>query len=160
MTRMCNTQAFMVLCMLGALVLLLGAEGGSAKGKVRRQIREKRHGKYAKMNTVDLILDSSSMSSPIPLYQIGNNSLSPWTMSYTNYSNLFPSKIAEAKCQLKGCLNDEGQEVMHFESKPIYHQILVLRRVETKHKNYAYKLETKTISVGCTCVRPNVMHQK
>ncbi|KAJ8341837.1 hypothetical protein SKAU_G00341280 [Synaphobranchus kaupii] len=147
---------------LGALVLLMGAEGFSLKGggKVKRRPHGQSRGKDAKMDTVDLLLDPTSMSSSVPLHQIGANSLSPWKISFTHDKNCFPPYIAEATCLLKGCLNAEGQEVMDFESKPIFHQILVLRRVEMDQQKYAYKLETKTISVGCTCVRPNVMQQK
>ncbi|XP_064188001.1 interleukin 17a/f1 [Anguilla rostrata] len=157
-----NTETLMVLCMLGAVVLLMGAEGTSVNRgrKIQRRSNGQSRVKEAKTNTVDLILDPNSMASSVPLHQVGNNSLSPWTISYTHDRNRVPPYIAKVTCLLKGCLNAGGREVMDFESKPIFHQILVLRRVEVDRRSYAYKLETETISVGCTCVRPNVMQQK
>ncbi|KAJ8393037.1 hypothetical protein AAFF_G00069410 [Aldrovandia affinis] len=155
-----NTQTLMALCMLGALVLLAGAErdslsrGGKATRKQRRDAWRKN------VEVVNLILDSTPTGSTGPPRHIGNHSLSPWTYSFKHDNNRIPAFIASASCLLKGCLNAGGQEVMDFESKPIFHQIPVLRRVEVDHKTYAYKLEAETISVGCTCVRPKVTQQQ
>ncbi|KAJ8290586.1 hypothetical protein GJAV_G00014900 [Gymnothorax javanicus] len=156
-----KTQTLMVVCALGSLILLMGVEGNSVKQgrRVQRQSNGQSRKKNSMMDMVDLLLDPSSMSSPIPLQHVGNNSLSPWKISYNYDRNRFPPHIAEATCLLKGCLNAGGDEVMEFESKPIFHQILVLRRVELDHRKYAYKLETKTLSVGCTCVLPNIIQQ-
>jgi len=71
-----------------------------------------------------------------------------------------PQKISEAKCEKRGCITEDGEEDLGLESKPIYYQINVLRRVKGKNKmHYALKLETISVSLGCTCVLPIVVPQ-
>lgn len=69
-------------------------------------------------------------------------------------------QISEAKCEKRGCLGKNGEEDLGLESQPIQYQIYVLKKVKDKNKRYALKLESKVISVGCTCVLPVVVSQK
>ncbi|XP_036399007.1 interleukin 17a/f1 [Megalops cyprinoides] len=148
----------LVFCALAALALLIGAEGASVSKRGKGQSHKGTEAE-SEENIVKLLLDPSMMTPSVPLRPIQDYSLSPWTYNFTTNENLFPSSIAEAKCKLTGCLNSKGVEVMDLESRPIYHQILVLRRVDLKSGNYVFRLETKTIPVGCTCIYPSIMRQ-
>ncbi|XP_030626796.1 interleukin 17a/f3 [Chanos chanos] len=109
---------------------------------------------------VKLVLDPSLISSPSPLSPSPNMSLSPWTYEYTYDESRFPSRIYEARCGKTGCLTTDGFEDLGLQSEPILYQILVLKRVKPKRgKKAFYRLESKTIKVGCTCVRPRVIPQ-
>ena len=82
-------------------------------------------------------------------------------LSISRDDSLFPPVLSEAHCLLHGCLDSEGREDRSLESRPIMHQVLVLRRVRSVEggHSYHYRLESRLISVGCTCVRPVVKHQ-
>ncbi|NP_001018626.1 interleukin 17a/f3 precursor [Danio rerio] len=89
-----------------------------------------------------------------------DRSLSPWTYTTSVDESRIPSTISEAKCEKRGCLTKDGEEDLGLESQPIYYQINILRRVKKKNSTfYALKLETKKVSVGCTCVLPIVLPQ-
>ncbi|XP_076002965.1 interleukin 17a/f1 [Genypterus blacodes] len=109
-------------------------------------------------------------SGHIPL--LGNNSISPWTDHVSFDDSRYPAYLAEARCSLQGCLDSDGEEDQSLESKPIMRQVLMLRRVKpgkglghgaghvgTGHHTYHFRLESRVIAVGCTCVRPSVLHQ-
>ncbi|KAL7887986.1 hypothetical protein AOLI_G00029600 [Acnodon oligacanthus] len=101
----------------------------------------------------DLINPSdSSLLSP-------NLSTSPWTYELSYDESRIPSHIFEAKCERKGCMTKDGHEDTSLQSKPVYYQILVLRRVKSKKKKYTLQLKKMTISVGCTCILPTVVSQ-
>ncbi|KAI5619961.1 interleukin 17a/f3 precursor, partial [Silurus asotus] len=69
-----------------------------------------------------------------------------------------PRRIFEAKCERTGCINKDGHEDIGLESKPIFYQIMVLRRIKSrKGNNYSFQLEKYTTSVGCTCVFPKIL---
>ncbi|KAL2098561.1 hypothetical protein ACEWY4_005041 [Coilia grayii] len=138
-------------CLLGVCVLLPGSHGApgapGARGANRRVRKE-----------VCLRLNTSVPSSP-PIRSVSNSSLSPWQYRFSHDENLIPSHIAEAHCMYTGCLTQDREENLELMSKPIHHQILVLRKVpDEKEGGYALKLEYKTIAVGCTCVRPHVLN--
>ncbi|KAG9268972.1 interleukin 17a/f1 [Astyanax mexicanus] len=105
-----------------------------------------------------LVLDQQIKGSAASIRPINNDSISPWEYTYTEDPDLYPSVISSARCLLTGCLNVSGDEVLDVESKPIERQILVLRRVKTSKTDFHFKLEYKTITVGCTCVRPHVQN--
>ncbi|KAJ0056501.1 hypothetical protein NL108_008357 [Boleophthalmus pectinirostris] len=110
---------------------------------------------------VPLQLDPQAMNSMPAVRALHNSSISPWTYNHTHDTSLFPSHLSEARCLLKGCLNSEGQEDLSLESRPIVHEILLLRRVRSsKSQTYHYKLEPRLLAVGCTCVQPLVQHQQ
>ncbi|KAK6294889.1 hypothetical protein J4Q44_G00341150 [Coregonus suidteri] len=120
--------------------------------------------------TVGLVLDPN-MKSFFPVLPIANRSLSPWTYIDTYDENRVPQRISQAQCRMSGCLTPEGGEDMGWESKPIVHQTLVLRRVQGKQgsskkrtrkgkKGYFFRLESEIIKVGCTCVIPSILPQK
>ncbi|XP_045917280.1 interleukin 17a/f3, partial [Micropterus dolomieu] len=132
-----------------------------------------KQGTRLKGKTVRLVLDPSvqtqinSMSSS----NIPNMSISPWTYRDTCEANRLPRQISEAHCLTSGCLSPQGGgEDAGLEAKPIYYQVLVLHRVPKQRlntkggrkarKTYDFRLGTKMISVGCTCVRPSVLPQQ
>ncbi|MEE6477073.1 hypothetical protein FKM82_011342, partial [Ascaphus truei] len=86
-----------------------------------------------------------------------NRSLSPWNISYDQDANRIPHIIAEATCRHERCVDSEGDMDFSVNSIPIKQEILVLRR-ELSGCNHIFKLEKKTITVGCTCVRPKIQH--
>ncbi|OCT81399.1 hypothetical protein XELAEV_18028219mg [Xenopus laevis] len=79
--------------------------------------------------------------------------------SYDMDHNRFPTMIAEAKCRYNNCLDSEGNLDLSVNSVPIKQEILVLRR-EMKGCTPSFKLEKKMVTVGCTCVRPEVKEQQ
>nr|QRW33321.1 Interleckin-17A/F1 [Lateolabrax maculatus] len=87
-------------------------------------------------------------------------------LSISHDDSLFPPTLSEARCLLHGCLDSEGQEDLSLESRPIMHQVLLLRRVRSAGAesgpghSYHYRLESRLIAVGCTCVRPIIQHQQ
>lgn len=86
--------------------------------------------------------------------------------SVSGEAELFPP-LSEARCLLRGCLDLEGREVHNLESRPILRQVLLLRRVRAEPKGagsqghgYYFRLESRLVAVGCTCVRPAVLQQQ
>ncbi|XP_026782672.1 interleukin 17a/f1 [Pangasianodon hypophthalmus] len=108
--------------------------------------------KYYIISNLEQEIKPASMS----IRPIHNDSISPWEYISTTDSNRIPSQLHEARCLLTGCLNWNGVETLELESRRIFRQIPVLQRVRGDDKNYFFRLEYKTISVGCTCVRPYV----
>uniref|UniRef100_A0A3P8VMR8 Interleukin 17a/f3 n=1 Tax=Cynoglossus semilaevis TaxID=244447 RepID=A0A3P8VMR8_CYNSE len=117
---------------------------------------------------VKLELDSSfgvrprsQMDSSIP-----SRSLSPWTYRETWVESRLPQRISQAQCLSTFCLNLRGKgEDAVLEAKPIQHQMLVLhkrskRKGSKADKKYVFRLGTEVVTVGCTCVRPNVLQQE
>ncbi|KAJ0060777.1 hypothetical protein NL108_000127 [Boleophthalmus pectinirostris] len=125
----------------------------------------------AKGRTVKLILDPSlsthvSSNLPLSLSNSANMSLSPWIYRKRCDPSRVPQCLYHAECLTMGCINPEiGVEDLNLEAKPIKYQLLVLHRVVRKQKKnfhrdkkrYDFKLGTEEVSVGCTCVRPNVL---
>lgn len=114
----------------------------------------------ATVETVPLLLDPSALVHPRNLRPLENASISPWTYNITSDSSLLTPLMSEAHCLLTGCLNLEGKEDQNLRSVPIKHQVLVLRRIKPKvGHSYHFRLESRLIAVGCTCVRPMVQVQ-
>ncbi|KAL0967172.1 hypothetical protein UPYG_G00248700 [Umbra pygmaea] len=155
----------------GLLVLVLVAlVHGLKTGQKNKEKRDKNSGK----TTWKLDLDPKIDTHDVPVSSIANRSLSPWTSGYTHDESRFPEFMAQAQCLKAGCLTASGVEDMALESKPISYQTLVLRRVQKKNgsrkkgkkdekkkrkEKYFYRLETEIVTVGCTCVRPSLLHQ-
>nr|AJF46593.1 interleukin-17A/F3 [Oncorhynchus mykiss] len=124
--------------------------------------------------TVGLVMDPNLKTAVFPVLHKATRSLSPWTYSDTYDETRVPQHISQAQCQRSGCLTPGGEEDMGLESKPILYQTLVLRRVQgekgssggrrrkkgRKNKGYFYKLDSESVNVGCTCVRPSIFPQK
>ncbi|KTF88651.1 hypothetical protein cypCar_00015210 [Cyprinus carpio] len=152
MSSALNIQFLKVACVMWLVLISLGAEGAPSKPlqkKANHRSSEESH----PSSSYRLILDPEFKSSASPIHPINNDSISPWTYTFTHDDSLYPSSIAEAKCSLTGCLLKGAED---FHSKPIYTQIMVLRKIRGEKQNYSLKLEYKTIAVGCTCVRPYV----
>ncbi|CAJ1077312.1 interleukin-17A-like [Xyrichtys novacula] len=122
--------------------------------------------------TLRLVLDPSVLShiSGMSASTIANMSLSPWTYRESREESRLPMQISHAECLTSGCLSLLGDgEDAALMAKPIYYQILVLRRVLKQKpkktgrgkvkKRYVFRLGTEVVSVGCTCVRPSLVPQ-
>uniref|UniRef100_A0AAY5KWS6 Interleukin-17F-like n=1 Tax=Esox lucius TaxID=8010 RepID=A0AAY5KWS6_ESOLU len=142
----------------GLLVLgLVTSLHGLKKGSKNRARLGKGSGPE---DTTFLYLDSKIATPTLSVSSVANRSLSPWTFRNSHVKNRFPEYIAQAQCQMSGCLTPDGREDLSMESKPILYQILVLHRKKgnvkknRKGKRYFYTLKTEIVTVGCTCVRP------
>ncbi|XP_060772038.1 interleukin 17a/f3 [Neoarius graeffei] len=143
---------------LGVLLLEAGNSPAGRRGKKERKRAVANGGSQRKARKLWLSFDSAVENLPDTRYQISpSQSTSPWMYEVSYDESRIPSRIFEAKCERVGCLNKDGSEDVGLESKPIFYQILVLRRVKGKKKNYSFRLEKYTTSVGCTCVSPNVI---
>ncbi|KAK2854333.1 hypothetical protein Q5P01_006994 [Channa striata] len=153
---------------LAAVMLMMLTEAAAMpKGSDQSKHSEKQHKKPSDgtvVDTVPLQLDPKALVAPRTIRPLENASISPWTYNMSRDDSLFPPVLSEARCLLQGCLNSDGQEDLGLESRPIMHQVLVLRRVRSAGlgagHNYHYRLESRLIAVGCTCVRPNILHQQ
>ncbi|XP_028999810.1 interleukin 17a/f1 [Betta splendens] len=119
---------------------------------------------HSKVETVPLQLDFNAIVPSRSIRALENASISPWTYNVSHDSSLFPPLLSEARCLLQGCLNADGLEDLSLESRPIMQQVLVLRRVGSgrtgDHHGYHFRLESRVIAVGCTCIRPIIQHQE
>ncbi|XP_036449688.1 interleukin 17a/f1 [Colossoma macropomum] len=148
MKSVLNITLLTVVCVIS--MAALGVRGASILQSHPKQSDHHKSRSY--LLTLDH-LDKGSASSIRP---INNDSISPWEYTLVTDSDYIPDTISTAKCLLTGCLNAKGEEILDVESKPIMRQILVLKKVKADEKSYQLKLAYKTISVGCTCVRPYV----
>ncbi|XP_035808537.1 interleukin 17a/f1 isoform X2 [Amphiprion ocellaris] len=112
--------------------------------------------------TVPLKLDSNTLVLSGNIRVLANDSISPWTYNVSSDDSLFPPVLSEARCLLKGCLDRHGREDQNLESRPIMHQLMMLRRIRSTgaEPSYHYRLEFRRIAVGCTCVRHAVVEQQ
>ncbi|XP_042602815.1 interleukin-17F-like [Cyprinus carpio] len=146
------SSVFRAVLLLYLLALLLNSAFSEKKSKRKRKSLSQKKRKWV---ILDPSLNLSVNVPPSP-----SRSLSPWTYEESYDSSRIPSKISEAKCEKTGCLTKDGEEDLGLESKPIYYQINVFRRVKTKKAtHYTLQWETKIISLGCTCVQPVVVRQ-
>ncbi|KAL0969687.1 hypothetical protein UPYG_G00230880 [Umbra pygmaea] len=157
-----NVQTLMAIC----VIMMMTGAGALPHAHPEKALNNPRTHKTSKESTgsdtltVSLHIDPKDLVPSRPIRPIENHSTSPWTYNVTNDDSRFPRGISEVRCTLQGCLNFEGKEDRSLESKPIYHQIIYLRKMVGSEENYVYKLESKVIAVGCTCVMPSVQHQQ
>ncbi|XP_068584951.1 interleukin-17F-like [Cebidichthys violaceus] len=153
--------AMMMMVMMMTTEAAAMPKGGGQSKHSARTHRKSSDG--AAVETVPLQLDPKAVVPPRTMRALQNASISPWTYNISHDDSLFPPGLSEARCLLEGCLDSEGREDLSLESKPIMHQELVLRRVKLAGPDagpgYHYRLETRLIAVGCTCVRPVIRHQ-
>ncbi|XP_076155962.1 interleukin 17a/f1 [Alosa pseudoharengus] len=142
-----NTPVFMVACLLGVCVVLMGAHGAPHWVAQSKHAGKKPH--------AYLLLNHSIPETP-HIRSYSNSSLSPWAYNISHEDDRFPADIFDAYCLHTGCLTVKGEETQDLLSVPIKRQILVLRRkADRKGENY-FMLDYMTITVGCTCVHPHV----
>ncbi|XP_059212577.1 interleukin 17a/f1 [Centropristis striata] len=159
MTGVCVMMMMMMMMM--ALAVPMPKEASHSKHtKTHRKSPDE-----AAVETVPLQLDPNALVPSRNIRPLQNASISPWTYNMSRDDTLFPPVLSEARCLLHGCLDSEGREDLNLESRPIMHQVLLLRRVKSTGAgsgaghSYHYRLESRLIAVGCTCVRPTVRHQ-
>ncbi|KAL6113692.1 il17f [Pungitius sinensis] len=157
-----NSSKVMAVCVMMMMMMMATAmpkAGGQSKHTARSH-RKSTDG--AAVETVPLHLDPGAVAPPTHTRALQNASLSPWTYNVSRDDDLFPPMLSEARCLLRGCLDKEGREDLSLESRPILHQTLVLRRVKAEGvgHSYHYRLESRLLAVGCTCVRPVIRRQK
>ncbi|XP_043119357.1 interleukin 17a/f1 [Puntigrus tetrazona] len=145
MSSALNIQFLKVAFVMGLVLISFGVEEAASK-PLQKKAHQRSSEESHPSSSYRLIWDPEFKSSADLIPPINNNSISPWTYTFTHDDSLYPSTIAEAKCLLTGCLLEGA-----LESKPIYTQIMVLRKIKGE-KNYSLKLEYKRIAVGCTCV--------
>nr|XP_046254002.1 interleukin 17a/f1 [Scatophagus argus] len=163
MTAVCVVAVVMMMRMMMTEAAAMPKTGGHSKpsGKTHRKSSD-----GATVETVPLQLDPNSLISSRHIRPLHNASISPWTYNVSHDESLFPPMLSEARCLLHGCLDMEGREDLNLESRPIMHQVMVLRRVKSTGAesgaghSYHYRLESRLIAVGCTCVRPLIQHQE
>ncbi|CAJ0951806.1 unnamed protein product [Ranitomeya imitator] len=108
--------------------------------------------------TVKVSLNLTGQDSMLLSGDVIKRSTSPWEYSYDRNINRHPIVIAEAKCEMAGCMDANGNVVHSLNSVPIRQEIFVLHR-EIKGCVPVFKLEKKMVTVGCTCVRPIIQEQ-
>ncbi|XP_073529049.1 interleukin-17F-like [Phyllobates terribilis] len=108
--------------------------------------------------TVKISLNLTGQDSLLLSGDVNKRSTSPWEYSYDRNMNRHPIVIAEAKCEMAGCIDANGNVVNNLNSEPIRQEILVLHR-EIKGCAPVFKLEKKMVTVGCTCAQPNFQKQ-
>ncbi|XP_034384477.1 interleukin 17a/f1 [Cyclopterus lumpus] len=155
-----NVMAACVMMMM--MMTMMTKAAGQSKHSARTH-RKSSDG--AAVETVPLQLDPRALVPPRHTRPMQNTSVSPWTYNVSHDSALFPPVLSEARCLLRGCLDSEGREDLSLESRPIMHQVLLLRRVKSQGAgsgaglSYHYRLESRLLAVGCTCIRPMVQRQ-
>ncbi|XP_040285780.1 interleukin-17A-like [Bufo bufo] len=110
-------------------------------------------------STVKVSLNMSGQDSLLLSGDVRKRSTSPWEYSYDKNIHRQPMVIAEAKCELSGCIDAEGKVDNNLNSVPIRQEILVLHR-EMKGCVPVFTLEKKIVTVGCTCVRAVIQEQQ
>ncbi|XP_036437299.1 interleukin 17a/f3 [Colossoma macropomum] len=159
---------FRAMLVVVLVALLLGEDSSPShknRGKKEKKSRgaaalsKPNRGSRGKMRKLWISLDQDLINPSDSSLLSPNLSTSPWTYEASYDESRIPSRIFEAKCERKGCVTKDGHEDTALQSKPVYYQILVLRRVKSKKKKYALRLEKMTISVGCTCTLPTVISQ-
>ncbi|XP_061670094.1 interleukin 17a/f1 isoform X2 [Syngnathoides biaculeatus] len=141
-------------------VVIVEADGQSKSSlKMHNKTRE------APIETVALELNLDVLVSSKTFRPLHNHSTSPWTYNVSQDASVFPP-VSEARCVFHGCLDSNGVEDRRLESRPILHQVLLLRRLETPRAperrgahRYHYRLEPRLVAVGCTCVRHHQRQQ-
>ncbi|XP_062857316.1 interleukin 17a/f3 [Trichomycterus rosablanca] len=146
-----------LLLMMVTLLIEANCVSTRKKGKKEKKTRNPTKSLSQRKNKKMQLYVDPAMINQLNVSQ-NKHSLSPWTYDTTFENSRIPNYISEAKCVRTGCLTNGGHEDTGLQSKPIFYQILVLRRVSGR-KKYSFKVEKKTVSVGCTCVRPNVITQ-
>ncbi|XP_022606149.1 interleukin-17F-like [Seriola dumerili] len=159
-----KTAACVVAVMMMMMMMTVTEAAAMLKpgGHSKHPSKTHRKSDGATVETVPLQLDANSLVPSRNIRPLENDSISPWTYNVSHDDSLYPSVLSEAHCLLQGCLDSEGQEDRSLESRPIMHQVLVLRRVRPAGagQNYHYRLESRLMAVGCTCVRPIVTQQQ
>ncbi|XP_020511795.2 interleukin-17F-like [Labrus bergylta] len=149
------------LMMMMMTMMTEGAAVTKHAGKTHRKLSGS-----VSLETVPLQLNHNTFSRIRNIRPLHNASISPWTYNISRDDSLYPPVLSEARCLLQGCLDSEGQEDLGLESRPIMHQVLLLRRVKSagaesgSDESYHFRLESRLIAVGCTCVRPIIKHQQ
>nr|XP_040025478.1 interleukin-17F-like [Gasterosteus aculeatus aculeatus] len=153
MSTTANCSRVTAVCVMTMMMMMMATEAMPKAGGQSR---------HRKLETVPLQLDPGAVAPPTHTRALQNASLSPWTYNVSRDDALFPPLLSEARCLLRGCLDPEGREDLSLESRPILHQTLVLRRVKAEGAghSYHYRLESRLLAVGCTCVRPVIRHQE
>uniref|UniRef100_A0A8D0D432 Interleukin 17a/f1 n=1 Tax=Sander lucioperca TaxID=283035 RepID=A0A8D0D432_SANLU len=148
-------------CVVAMIMMMMSEAAAMPKhsAKTHRMLSD-----GAVVETVPLELDPHALVTIKTVRPLHNASISPWTYNVSHDDTRFPRVLSEARCLLRGCRNSEGHEDLNLESRPIMHQVLLLRRVKSTEAGgaghgYHYRLESRLIAVGCTCVKPIVQHQ-
>nr|XP_020458343.1 interleukin-17F-like [Monopterus albus] len=156
-TAACTVAMIMMMMMM----VMTTDAAAMPKGAHHLKHLNKKSSDSTAVEMVALQLDPNSFVTTTTIKPLANVSISPWTYNISHDESVFPP-VSEARCLLQGCLDAHGQEDLNLQSRPIMQQVLMLRQVKPageKH-SYHYRLETRLVAVGCTCVRPIVQRQQ
>ncbi|XP_061611877.1 interleukin-17F-like isoform X2 [Phyllopteryx taeniolatus] len=150
-----------------AMTMVLMTEGVAiveADGQSKSSAKAHRKTREAPIKTVALELNADVLVPSETFRPLHNRSISPWTYNVSQDASVFPP-VSEARCVFRGCLDSNGVEDLRLESRPILHQVLLLRRLETSRATerrdaHRYRLEPRLVAVGCTCVRHHHRRQQ
>ncbi|XP_077376601.1 interleukin-17C-like [Festucalex cinctus] len=146
----------MLTALLSGGVATVEADGQSKASAAHRKSRS------APSETVSLELNPDALLFSKTFRPLHNRSISPWTYNVSQDVSVFPP-VSEARCVLRGCLDANGVEDLRLKSRPILHQVLLLRRLKASADGpqhaHRYRLEPRLVAVGCTCVRDQ-QHQQ
>ncbi|XP_074513347.1 interleukin-17F-like [Sebastes fasciatus] len=154
-----NSSKVMAACVVAMMMMMMMMAEGAALTKHPAKTH-KNSSVEAAGKMVHLQIDPKAFVPIKTTRPLQDASISPWTYNTTQDDSLL-HPLSEARCSLRGCRDSEGREDLNLESRPIMHQVLLLRRVKSagEETSYHFKLESRLIAVGCTCVRPIVLHQ-
>ncbi|KAM7015986.1 interleukin 17a/f1 [Tautogolabrus adspersus] len=158
------TVVYVAASLMMMMMMMMMTEGAAVTKHSGKTHRKSSGG--ASLETVPLQLDHNTFSHIRNIRPLHNASISPWTYNISRDDSLYPPVLSEARCLLQGCLDSEGQEDLSLESRPIMHHVLLLRRVRSagaesgSDDSYHFRLESRLIAVGCTCVRPIIKIQQ
>uniref|UniRef100_A0A3Q3VNW1 Uncharacterized protein n=1 Tax=Mola mola TaxID=94237 RepID=A0A3Q3VNW1_MOLML len=161
------SKKMLVVCVVAMMMMMMTTEAAAVLktgGQLKHSLKLHKKSSLA-LEMVPLQLDPNALVPSGNFRALENASISPWTYNFSSDESLFPP-LSEARCLLHGCLDKKGQEDLNLESKPIMRQVLLLRRVRSAgaesgaEQSYHFRLESRLIAVGCTCVRVNVQRQQ
>ncbi|XP_076591796.1 interleukin 17a/f1 [Chaetodon auriga] len=166
-----NSSKVTAVCVVAMMMMMMmmteAAAMPKAGGQLKHSVRgHRKSSDGAAVETVPLQLDPNAFALTGNIRPLENASISPWTYNVSYDESLFPPRLSEARCLLQGCLDSQGQEDQNLRSRPIMRQVLLLRRVRSAgagsgaEHSYHFRLESRLVAVGCTCVRPIIQHQQ
>ncbi|KAF6364589.1 interleukin 17A [Rhinolophus ferrumequinum] len=148
-----TSSMFQSLLLLVSLVAIVKAAVIIPQNPGCPNTEDKRFPQSVKVN-LNILNRSTNPRRPSDYY---NRSTSPWNLHRNEDPERYPSVIWEAKCRHLFCVNAEGKLDHHLNSVAIQQEILVLRR-EPRNCPHSFRLEKMLVDVGCTCVKPMVLH--
>lgn len=157
-------QSLQTVITLGAVLTVLGHvedDSGCLDGSQVRQREENFSRRVPLVNVIDsdrIVAPSTCEQAALEATgEVSDRALSPWTYRVDRDANRHPPEIYMAVCLCRGCILNQ-KESHDYNSQLIYANQRVLKksRCKTNPNKYNVTREWIRVTVGCTCVRPNV----